>query len=89
MHFLGGLWAGIFSVWLIARKENQSQFLWCLIFALFVGVAWEVFEYSEGIVAANHFSYPFDTAKDLVMDLLGAVFGWILGKRLVNGRKTK
>ena len=93
MHLLGGLWAGIFSVWLIARRDNHPSLLWCLTFALFVGVAWEVFEYSEGIAAAYHFSYPFDTAKDLAMDLLGAIFGWILGQRLanglVNGRKTK
>lgn len=85
MHFFGGAWAGIFSVWFIARMGNSPSLLWCLAFALFVGVAWEIFEYSEGIASAYHFSYILDTVKDLAFDVLGAIFGWILAKKLIRG----
>ena len=81
MHFFGGMWAGIFGMWLMARRGSSLSLLQCLMFALFVGVAWEIFEYSEGIADSFHFDYPFDTAKDLVMDLLGAVLASILVKR--------
>ena len=81
MHFFGGMWAGLCGLWLITRRGNSPSLILCLAFALFVGIAWEVFEYSEGITA-SHFSYLFDTAKDIVMDLLGAALGWVLAKRL-------
>src|SRR3989338_8295 len=89
MHFFGGMWAGLCGLWLIARRGNPASLLSCLAFALFIGIAWEGFEYSEGIAASYHFSYPFDTAKDLVMDLLGATFGWMLVKRLGGEQKTE
>ena len=89
MHFFGGMWAGLCGLWLIARRGNPASLLSCLAFALFIGIAWEVFEYSEGIAASYHFSYPFDTAKDIVLDLLGATLGWILAKRLGGERKLK
>ena|SRR3989338_1591622 len=89
MHFFGGMWAGLCGLWLITRRGNSPSLALCLAFALFIGVAWEVFEYSEGIAASYHFSYPFDTAKDIVLDLLGATLGWILAKRLGGERKLE
>ena len=89
MHFFGGMWAGLCGMWILAHRKIPASLLWCLAFALFVGVAWEIFEYSEGIASSYHFSYPFDTAKDLAMDLLGAAFGWIFARRLVSGRRAE
>src|SRR3989344_559211 len=87
MHFLGGAWAGLCGVWLFTREEKVASLVWCLMFALFVGVVWEVFEYSEGIAVFGHLDYPFDTAKDITMDLFGAVFSWMLAMKLLLARK--
>src|SRR3989344_5789223 len=78
MHFAGGVWAGLCAAWLLMRRGNSFPLLWCLGFALIVGVAWEIFEYSEGIANAYYMSYQLDTAKDIVMDLLGAAGGWAI-----------
>ena len=86
MHFAGGMWAGLCAAWLLARRGNSFSLLWCLGFALAVGVAWEIFEYSEGIAGAYYMSYQADTAKDIVMDLLGAAGGWVVASRLVRGK---
>ena len=82
MHVLGGVWAAVCASWLLARRGETAPLLWCLVFALAVGVTWEVFEYSEGIAFPQYLSYPIDTAKDLVMDLAGAVLGWLLAGKL-------
>lgn len=88
MHFAGGMWAGLCGAWILVRRGQPFSLLWCLIFALLVGVGWEIFEYIEGITYPRHFGYSFDTAKDLVMDLLGAALGWFLAKRLIRKRPT-
>lgn len=86
MHFFGGVWAATCAAWLLARRGHQFSLLWCLAFALAIGITWEVFEYAAGIAVPQYLDYQVDTAKDLVMDATGAIFGWFLAKRLAEKR---
>lgn len=81
MHAIGGLWAGLCAAWFLARREKPFSLAWCLGFAFVVGIAWEVFEYSEGIAAPYFLDYPLDTLKDLTADLVGAAAGYLLARR--------
>src|SRR6185436_6311638 len=83
MHFAGGLWAACCATWMIARRGPSFPLIFCLIFALLVGVGWEIFEYYEGIAVPSYVDYQFTTIKDLAMDLLGATFGWVIARALV------
>jgi hypothetical protein len=59
------------------------------VFTLAIGIGWELFEYSEGIAFPRYFSYPADTIKDLVMDLVGGALGWFLATKLLPSHKIK
>lgn len=83
MHVLGGVWAGLCASWILARNGASAPLAWCFAFALALGIAWELFEYSEGIVMSRHLSYTADTAKDIAMDLAGAALGWLFARKLV------
>lgn len=87
MHLLGGLWAGLCAAWLVARRGYPLTLTWCLVFALFVGVGWEVFEYIEKIAQPQYLDYWPDTVKDIVMDILGAGIGYVIAKRLLQGER--
>jgi hypothetical protein len=82
MHVLGGVWASLCIAWLLARRGETVPIVWCLLFTLAIGGTWELFEYSEGITFPQYMSYPADTLKDLTMDLVGAVLGWVLADKV-------
>jgi len=88
MHALGGLCAALLAAWLVAYRGSKISLPLCLLFALLTGIAWELFEYSEGITNAYHFSYPTDTFKDVSLGLIGGFVGWILGRILVPGKNS-
>lgn len=82
LHILGGAWAGLCGAWVTAEGGKRPTLLTCLLFTLFAGVAWEIFEYSEGLTMPQYMSYSLDTMKDLLMDLLGGFGGWLVAGRL-------
>ena len=88
MHVFGGMWAGLCGAWILARRGHSFQLAWCLAFTLSVGVAWEVFEYAEGIAMPRYLNCPLDTAMDLAMGLVGGALGWLLATRLVGERES-
>lgn len=76
MHFLGGVWAGLFFIWFfygsgLDSKSLASKVIKIFLFVLVVGVIWELFE----IFANNHIAQePFnalDSASDVFFDLAG------------------
>lgn len=89
MHFLGGLWVGLTSIWIFYNKDtavncNENKRNYSHIFfisiasVLLVGILWEIFEF--GVNANVSFSIQnslSDTLSDLFFDLLGAVFSSI------------
>lgn len=78
MHFMGGAWLGLVFVWFSSKKGYPLIFNSALIFkvavwVLFVGVAWEVFEfYFINYVAGIGFD-RLDTVSDLLLDLSGGL----------------
>jgi hypothetical protein len=70
-HFLGGVWVGLFAVWLLQKRDKNFTVLRCALAAFSVGVVWEIFEYQLGIGGSAFMGYWQDTIKDVVMDVLG------------------
>ncbi len=78
MHFLGGAWLGLVFVWFWSKRELSLYFDSLLLFKvvlwiLFIGIAWEVFEfYFINYVAQNSFDLA-DTLSDILLDLSGGI----------------
>lgn len=89
MHGLGGLLIGLIAAWAITfplrEKLKVSRFFFIVGVTLFVGILWEVFEYTVGTYANyNSFnSYVFDTMTDIGMDTAGAFVATLLYKHNV------
>ncbi len=86
MHILGGLWVALTSMviyyhtgW-VHRHDRSTSFVVAamLTAALTIGIFWEVFEYSvEHFVKLND-NGVFDTLKDLLDDMIGAVIASVI-----------
>ena len=84
MHFLGGLWIGLISLWFyflsgyVKYTKKRITFIFVLssVSVLVVGIAWELFE----LLVEFDFSseYLFDTISDLILDILGALTASII-----------
>lgn len=82
LHFLGGVWvAALFSTVVRGTKIPFSLFP-CVALALLVGGAWEAMEYFGDFPPPVFMSYSLDTAKDLVLDMLGGGFGFLILRRV-------
>ncbi|MAF59357.1 hypothetical protein CL631_00745 [bacterium] len=82
VHFLGGLWATLISLWFFfesgyvkvkRRVRNISLVAFFTIF--FVAIGWEVFEFLAGVPIVGDFAV--DTTIDLIIGTLGALMAWI------------
>lgn len=97
MHFLGGLSLGLFSIWvahvsgIFGRSvPNLTRlFFTCFLPVLFIGVAWEVFEYAYGLTQATEDTYALDVAHDLIADMVGALLAMWVGSRRVFHRSLE
>lgn len=70
MHFLGGLWVGLISLYFFSSK---TPYLKILLFVLFIGLGWEIFELLfNNIIAQNPFN-ALDTISDIFFDLSGGL----------------
>lgn len=79
VHFVGGLWLALAFVWLSSVFGRQIRTILPLIFiVLVVGVGWEVYEYIFEISYSSY--YIFDTSKDLLMDVFGAIAAFLILK---------
>ena len=81
MHFLGGVWLGLASVWFyfFGRKHkpmpeiNVSRIVKISIISSFViGFGWEIYEYIvQMLVPAANIASPLDSVSDLFFDTAG------------------
>lgn len=87
MHFLAGFAGGLVTYWVLAEsswrnwigEREPSFYVWSVFGAvMIVGVAWEVFEYANGIID-SHEAYPLDVINDLILDGLGALIASYIG----------
>lgn len=80
MHTVGGAVAGLFFLFIVGSIRGLSSLLYtkrgiylvALAGALLVGIGWEIFEYIYDIAYATN--YVRDTASDILMDAVGAIF---------------
>lgn len=82
VHFLGGVWIALFVIWVLGRIGRSPGLLEIVVWVALVGVAWELFELWGGIPMEDNFA--FDTALDLLMDLIGACVGFAWARRLLR-----
>lgn len=81
VHFLGGFWTALFSLWLLFFSGffnfSPNNFFKTFLqtaaaIVLFIGITWEIFELKTGITFLSP-DYWTDTILDVFFDLLGAV----------------
>ena len=86
-HFLAGLAGGLAAYWAILhsglwRRKSDAillPVLAVLLCLMTVGIAWEFFEYTNGITDAYEENYALDVTIDLIMDALGAILAVVIG----------
>jgi hypothetical protein len=90
MHFLGGLWSGLFIVWLVIWQKNNYDFslkkylILGLAGALIIGTIWELFELVTKLTFLET-NFITDTILDFIMDSIGGLIaGFYSFKKLSN-----
>ena len=93
MHFLGGLTAGLGVFFVILTfgmvtheplQDTKLVFFAVLTGALLIGVAWELWELFVGFT--DIYTDMGDTLLDIVMDTVGAVCAFIIGKSYIKNK---
>lgn len=93
MHFLGGLWVGLFLLWFLYHSGYlpctllpKNTLAGTLLFGFMLGLLWEVFEVVVQTKTGVHFegNWALDTVVDLTMDICGITLGALLGSALGN-----
>lgn len=82
MHFIGGLWLGLFFIYLFYipsesfrfSSESKALILKILLFVLSIGVGWELFEILFNNIIAKIPFNSLDTISDVFFDLSGGSF---------------
>ena len=90
MHFLGGLWIALASLWVTfysglvknVRRTPGVFFIVTVVSAIVVGIGWEVFEFLSGAFIGVGLSQ--DTFHDLFADLGGALTVFLFAVRTNN-----
>ncbi len=76
MHFLGGFWLGLVSIYLFPSlfKVNPLRSILKIFFiVLFIGIGWEIFEILiDKFITQNSFNL-LDTASDIFFDVAGGL----------------
>lgn len=76
MHLLGGLWVGLFFLYILSRRSrlyfSTSLVLKLVFYSLIVGIIWELYELRLNIISSTSFNLG-DTLSDILFDLLGLV----------------
>lgn len=86
-HFLGGLWSGLFAAWVLSLRGMTPRVLACTAVALALGLFWESFEVSNGII-----DFPadvMDAVKDVFVGTLGGVAAFYLAVKVTDERERK
>lgn len=81
VHILGGIMSGLYvllGLWYFKLPETLKN---VLLGVLVIGIGWEVLEIFYKVTDYGPYYY-FDTVKDLIDDLIGAVISLEIWKRL-------
>jgi hypothetical protein len=80
-HLLGGAVAGLLGMWFGLFFTDRATLQDALLCGAVLGVLVEIVEYSLGIGGSRFMSYSLDTAKDLIVDMIGAGAAWYVMRR--------
>ncbi len=79
-HALGGVCIGFFALTGIEiLKIRRHRLAWVLCGVLVAGLAWELMEYLTGLTDSPFMSYPMDSLKDVILDLMGGYLAARIG----------
>lgn len=88
VHFLAGVSVGLVSLWFLTESglfkmplSLQKLVFYSLVAIIIIGLAWEIFEFINGITSPGHESYIQDTFLDLVYAIIGTLLAVTLGVR--------
>lgn len=74
-HLLGGSVVAFIAIllWMNGKEKRMPKNTELFIFVLLVGILWEVFELTFGVVATSDPGFLLDTLIDICMDLCGII----------------
>jgi hypothetical protein len=73
MHFLGGLWVGLFFIYIYYYRASKNLVFKIIFSVLLVGISWEIFEFiTFNMIGRTPFDY-LDTLADIFFDLSGGL----------------
>lgn len=82
LHVLGGAWVALAATWFFTLFHVRLGPWQLIAGVVFVGMAWEVFEYVYGIAGSIFLSHQADTIKDLIVDTIGGFAALQVLKRI-------
>ncbi len=87
MHTLGGVWVGMFFLYVFKRKNfnppDSILFFKVVLATIVVGLLWEFYEfYIYQYLIGNPFDL-FDTTSDLVLDVLGSFLSFLYFSKFI------
>lgn len=85
VHILAGVWIASLFLWLAScfnqidsmKEYRTKSLLIALVSAALIGVVWELLEYFGQLNFVNADSYRFNTAMDLLNDVIGGVLAYL------------
>ena len=73
MHFLGGVWVGLFFIYVFSRRSLDNLIFKVVLSVLLIGIFWEIFEfYVNNVVGRTPFNVV-DTLFDIIFDFFGGL----------------
>ena len=95
LHLFGGLFVcfiffGIYSLFFDLKLIHRTKLLFIALLSTFaIGTLWEVYELNSGITSLSSSIYYFDTSKDLLMDLVGGIVGFVYTSNFLKKLNNK
>lgn len=73
MHFLGGMWIGLFFIYVFSRRSLDNLIFKVVLSVLLIGIFWEIFEFFvNNVIGQTPFNIV-DTLFDIIFDLFGGL----------------
>ena len=86
VHFLSGLWVGMFFLYVLSTKNpillSLKSFLKITLLVLIIGILWELFQYIMNIISTTPFD-PVDSTSDVIFDLLGSALSFFYYAKII------
>ena len=76
MHILGGFGVAWFFISLFRVAKKSYNFRLILLATLVIAITWEIYEYLLDILAIRNWNGWFDTIKDLIDGMIGAMIAY-------------